>query len=108
MSYANRLGNHLSMVPVCPKIRTSTRARKKYGIAWKNVAPGKIQSTHEPRRQAIKMPIAVPPTKAIVVATTSKPSVHGRYCRMRLLTGAFSDHEFPRLPWARFPKYWTY
>src|SRR5487761_1252592 len=27
---------------------------------------------------------------------------------MRLLTGAFSDQDCPRFPWARLPRYWTY
>src|SRR6267143_5178834 len=98
MSKPKRLGNHLSIVPVCPKTRTTTRARKKYGIAWKNVAPGNTQSSHEPRRHEISTPIVVPAKKLMVVATTSKPSVQGRYWRIRLPTGAFSDHEWPRLP----------
>src|SRR6266568_8831519 len=98
MSYPKRLGNHLSIVPVWPKIRTSTSARKKYGSAWKNVATGSTHSNHEPRRQAIKMPRVVPAKKLIAVATTSRPIVHGRYERMRVLTGAFSDHDWPRFP----------
>jgi len=72
------------------------------------VAPGNTQSSHEPRRQAINTPIVVPAMKLIVVATTSKPSVHGRYWRMRLPTGAFSDHECPRSPCTRLPMYCRY
>src|SRR2546428_10657834 len=108
MSYPNRLGNNLSIVPVCPKIRTSTRARKKYGIAWKKVAAGSTHSTEEPRRQAIKVPIVVPPTKLKMVARPRRPRVHGREEAIRLLTGAFSDQECPRSPRARFPMYWMY
>src|SRR3982074_112375 len=100
MSYPNRLGNTLSIVPVCPKTRTSTRARKKYGIAWKKVAAGITHSTQEPRRQAINTPTAVPPTKLMVVATPRRTRVQGRYERMRLDTEAFSDQEWPGLPGA--------
>ena len=86
------------MVPVFPKIRTSTSARKKYGSAERKVAAGRTQSTQEPRRQAMSTPMAVPATKATAVATTRSPSVQGRYETIRLLTGAFSDQDWPRLP----------
>src|SRR5580700_10281752 len=108
MSYPYRLGNHLSRLPVSPKISTRTSARKKYGIAWKKVAAGSSQSVKAPRRQPMTTPIAVPARKLRRVATPSSPSVQGRYEAIRLVTGAFSDHEKPRFPCTRFPRYCTY
>src|ERR1700729_3691355 len=46
--------------------------------------------------------------KLRMVATPRSPSVHGRYETIRLLTCAFSDHEKPRFPCTRFPRYCTY
>src|SRR5690242_20200240 len=108
MSQPNRLGNHLSMVPVCTKIRTSTIPRKKYGSAWKNVANGISQSVQEPRRHAMSVPTTLPPRKLSVVAMPSRTMVQGRYDRMRLPTGALSDQEWPRSPCARATMYCTY
>src|SRR6202162_4566588 len=69
------------------------------------------QSSHEPRRQAIKTPMAVPAKKLSVIEMISRTRVHGRDERMRLPTEAFSDHEWPRSPckrWLQYARYWSH
>src|SRR5438132_14078441 len=52
--------------------------------------------------------MALPARKLSVVPSPSSTSVHGKKERIRLPTGAFSDHECPRSPCTRLPRYWTY
>jgi hypothetical protein len=82
-----------------------TVPRKKYGIAWKNVAPGSTQSSQEPRSHPIAIPTAVPSRKLTTVATPRSPSVHGRAAPRRLVTGSkLFPQDTPRLPWIRSPQ----
>ena len=85
-------------------------ARKKYGIAWKNMSPGRARSSQPPCRQPAMMPRAVPTKKAMSVAVPTSVIVQGIVWTSRLDTLAgYWDTSVPKLKCetsTRYAQYW--
>ncbi len=87
------------------KIRISSVARKKYGMAWTNVITGSSDSSQPPRRQAARVPMAVPSTKLMTVARPTRTTVHQMCWLITVSTDVFPlETDTPRSPVRMLPQ----
>ena len=90
---------------------SSTRisAKKKYGIACRNIRPGSTRSSVPPCRQPATMPSAVPIRKAMTVATPTRVMVHGRvWASSEETCAGYWETSVPKLKWKMSSRYDTY
>ena len=84
---------------------TTSSARKKYGIACRNVQTGRVESNTPLRRQPARIPNSVPSAKLMIVAVPTSAIVQGSVLFSTVTTfSGYSSVEMPRLPWARWPR----